>query len=109
MSELPELPKLYREVGCKIEYVHDHCVNGEHDQRCGDYWLQVKRVKCDKLGWKWVPVRGENSDFDDYPVFCQREILEWLGECSGSLGYGLDWAYRQIDMKSSWKECDGYY
>lgn len=106
---MSDLPKLYKEVGCKIEYVHDYLVNGEHDQRCGDYWLQVKRVKCRDLGWKWVPVRGLGSCFDDYPEFCQREILEWLDDCSGSLGCVLDWANKQTDLKSNWKECDGYY
>ncbi len=101
------LPKLYRVVSCKIEYVHDYCVNGEHDQRCGDYWIQVRRVLDDELGWKWSPVKDDC--FLYYPEFVQREIVDWLNECSGDLGYRLDWAKTQLDLPSSWKESDGYY
>lgn len=109
MEDFMELPDLNKEVACKIEYVHDYLENGDHDQRCGDYWIKVKRVECDVLGWKWVPVSGEGTDFDGYPDFCKKEMLEWLDECSGDEGYGLEWAHEFKDLKSNWKDSDGYY
>ena len=106
MSKFDDLPRLYRVVSCKIEYVHDYCVNGEHDQRCGDYWIQARRVIDEELGWKWVPLN--DGCFDSYENFAQREILDWLEECSGDLGCMLDWAVGQINLPTSWKEPDGY-
>jgi hypothetical protein len=105
-----KLPKLYTAVWCKIEYVHNYCVNGDHDQRAGDYWLKVRRVLDTDLGWKWTPVVGPSSDYDYYPDHCKREILSWLWECSGNTPDGeLQWSLKHENLQSSWKEPDGYY
>ena len=98
---------MYSVVWCKIEWVKDYCVNGDHDQQVGDHWLQVRRViDTDNGNWKWVIAKEKCTFYFDYHIgkYYQQEIKEHLLDCSTDLGYGLDWAYKLGDLRSSWKK-----
>ncbi len=48
-----ELPKLYRKVWLKIEWLKDECVNGEHEQTEGYIYIEARRVKGSDNLWFW--------------------------------------------------------
>ena len=70
-----KLPKLYRKVWLKIEWLKDECVNGEHEQTCGDIYIEAKRVKKPDNTWCW---QVSNWDIEE-----NRCTLEMAGYFDG--------------------------
>lgn len=95
---------MYSVVWCKIDWVKDYCVNGEHDQQVGDHWLQVRRViDTDNGNWKWVIAKEKCTFYFDWlGKYDQQDINEHLYNCSTDLSFSLDWAYKLGDLRSSW-------
>jgi len=90
MNIRTDLPKMYRVVYGRFEYVHDSLVNGEHVQDCGDYYSQVRRVITSD-GWKWQALWL--NEFDRYGLY-------WLNECSNS--YEEDERLEWVVKAPSW-------
>lgn len=47
------LPKLYRVVYGRFEWVHDELIDGDHRQTCGVHYIKIKRVLISNNEWKW--------------------------------------------------------
>ena len=84
MNIRTDLPKMYRVVYAKIEWITDTLEGGEHVQRCGDYYSQVRRVITPN-GWKWQALWKNDVDYhwyqwlDETPwTGYEDDVFEWV-------------------------------
>lgn len=66
-----KLPKLYRKIWIKWEWVSDECWDGFHHQDSGYHYYQVRRVISDSGDWDWVFIGDTPSDYS----LCDRDTL----------------------------------
>ena len=95
------LPKLYRNVWLKIEWLKDECVNGEHEQTGGDIYIEASRVKHPDNTWFWkisdydkeyheyeLKMAGYFDEYDEFYYDISCEVREDFDE--RNLGYTWD-------------------
>ena len=70
-----KLPKLYRKVWLKIEWLKDECINGEHVQTDGYIYIESRRVKSPDNSWFW--------QIDPWDIEENRWELEMAGYFDG--------------------------
>lgn len=69
--------KLYSPIYAVIDWVHDECVNGEHEQTCGEHVIKVVKV----LGADRLPhYKAVSMDcvhfISEYDEACTMECIE---------------------------------
>lgn len=63
-----KLPKLYRKVWIKWEWMTGHCFGGVHIQNSGVEYFQIYRTKSsdNKWYWKLVDESKEHNTWEEY-------------------------------------------
>lgn len=69
--------KLYRPIYAVVDWVHDECVNGEHEQTCGEHVIKVVKVLGDNRMPYYKVVSMDCVNFvSDYDEACTLECIE---------------------------------
>jgi len=114
-----KLPKLYRKVWLKIEWLKDECINGEHEQTDGHIYIESRRVKNPDNSWFWKidPLDIENNrwELEMAGYFCEYDEFYYELEYKNPYPWNEgDWCYayqrptikQQVTQQDLIKELD---
>lgn len=114
-----KLPKLYRKVWLKIEWLKDECVNGEHEQTGGDIYIEAKRVKNPDNTWFWQMSKWDIEEnlwelrmagyFDGEGEFMydvSYDVRTYFNERDLGFSYNRPTIKKQLEQKERFKELE---
>ena len=93
-----KLPKLYRKVWLKIEWLNDECINGDHVQTDGNIYIESMRVKNPDNSWRWqidqFDIENNRWELEMAGYFCEYDEFYYELEYKNPYPYNEgDWCY----------------
>ena len=90
MAGFNDLPKLYRKVYIKLDWIHDSIVGGEHCQTEGVHYIKAARSLKSDGSWFWQLV----DDMYYYGDYDEKNIRSYFSKMDSYLG-DVEWCDRE--------------